>query len=49
VTLPLEKVDQKQELPIEFLATIEGNDRAILKVTLVGKYRSKLKVGTLKD
>jgi hypothetical protein len=45
VTLPLEKAERKQELPIEFLATIEGNDRAILTLGLLGKYKTKLTLG----
>jgi hypothetical protein len=49
VTLPLEKTDLKQELPIEYLCTIEGNDRAFLTVTLLGKYRTKLMLGVLTD
>ena len=47
--LPLEKAEGKQELPIEFLATIEGNDRAILTVGLLGKFKTKLTLGVLTD
>jgi len=46
---PLEKTDEKQELPVEFSATIEGNDRAILKMNLHGQYRAKLTLGVLTD
>src|SRR5262249_38206564 len=37
---PLEKTDEKQELPIECPASIEGNDRAHLKMNLLGRYRA---------
>lgn len=47
--LPLAKAETKQELPIEFLATIEGNDRAILKVSLLGKYKTTLTLGVQTD
>ena len=46
---PLEKTDEKQELPVEFTATIEGNDRAILKMNLHGRYQAKLTLGVLTD
>jgi hypothetical protein len=49
VTLLLEKAEGKQELPIEFLATIEGNDRAILTLGLLGKYKTKLTLGVPTD
>jgi len=46
---PLEKTDEKQELPIEFTASIEGNDRAHLKMSLLGRYRAKATLGVLTD
>jgi len=46
---PLEKVDEKQEWPVEFTASIEGNDRAHLKVNLLGAYRAKITLGILTD
>ncbi len=46
---PLEKTDEKQELPIEFTASIEGNDRAHLKISLLGRYRAKVTLGVLTD
>ena len=46
---PLEKVDEKQEWPVEFTASIEGNDRAHLKVILLGAYRAKITLGILTD
>jgi len=49
VVLPLEKAEAKQELPLEFLATIEGNDRAILKVSLLGTYKTTLTLGVQTD
>src|SRR5262249_52451450 len=49
LVLPLEKAESKQELPIEFLASIEGDDRAILTVKLLGKYRTKLTLGVQTD
>ena len=49
VVLPVEKTEGKQDLPIEFLATIEGNDRAILTVGLLGKFKTKLTLGVLAD
>lgn len=48
VTLPLEKTDSKQELPLEFLVTIE-EERATLTIQVLGKYRTKLLVGPVKD
>jgi hypothetical protein len=49
VTVPLEKVDEKQELPIEFAVTIEEERQASVLLTLAGKYRARLKVGVLTD
>ncbi|HKB41127.1 MAG TPA: hypothetical protein VKD72_32165 [Gemmataceae bacterium] len=46
---PLEKADETQELPVEFSATIEGDDRAILKMLLHGRYKAKLTLGVLAD
>jgi hypothetical protein len=46
---PLEKTDEKQDLPIEFTASIEGNDRAHLKLSLLGRYRAKVTLGVLTD
>ncbi|MBI1916161.1 MAG: hypothetical protein HYS12_15720 [Planctomycetes bacterium] len=46
---PLEKTDEKQELPVEFTASIEGNDRAHLKMSLLGRYRAKVTLGVLTD
>jgi len=48
LTLPLEKIDQKQDKPIEFNVTIE-DDQATLSVTLLGKYRAPVRVGLLED
>jgi hypothetical protein len=49
ITLPLELADQKQELPLEFLVSIEEDRRATLTLQIAGKYRAKLPVGALTD
>jgi hypothetical protein len=49
LTLPLENSVEKQELPIEFLVTIDGDERATINVLLAGKYRAKLRVGVQAD
>jgi hypothetical protein len=45
LTLPLEKSDEKQELPIEYLATIDPDERASIVLQLGGKYKARLQVG----
>jgi hypothetical protein len=49
LTLPLEKCDEKQELPLEFLVNIGGDDRAEVVLTILGKYRSRLEIGVLTE
>jgi hypothetical protein len=49
VVAPLGKIDQKQELPIEFTVSIEPDQRATVNVTLLGKYRARVQVGVLVD
>jgi hypothetical protein len=44
LVLPVEKVDAKQGLPIEFEATKGDNDTGILTLTILGKFRAKLTV-----
>ncbi len=46
---PLEKADDKQEMPIEFLVTIEPDERASVVVMIVGKHKARLQVGVLVD
>jgi hypothetical protein len=46
---PLEKTDENQEFPVEFTASIEGNDRAHLKIGFLGRYRARITLGVLTD
>ncbi len=49
VSAPLTKIDEKQELPIEFLVSIEPDETASISVTLLGKHKAKVKVGVPKE
>jgi hypothetical protein len=49
VTLPLEMAEQKQELPLEFLVSIEEDRRATLTLQVGGRYRARLLVGAMTD
>jgi hypothetical protein len=44
LVLPVERVDAKQDLPIELEATKGDNDTGILTLTILGKFRAKLTV-----
>jgi hypothetical protein len=44
LTLPLEKADGKQELPLEFTVSIE-DEKALITVQIVGKYKTVMRVG----
>jgi hypothetical protein len=48
VSMPLTKIDEKQELPMEFLVSIEPDDTATLSLTILGKHKAKLLVGVPK-
>ena len=45
LTLPLQKAGQKQKLPVEYLVSVEGDDRAHLTLQLLGEYRARLTLG----
>jgi hypothetical protein len=49
LTVPLEKNDEKQELPIEFTVTIDADERATINVLILGKHKAKLRVGPQMD
>jgi hypothetical protein len=49
LTAPLEKADEKQELPIEFRVTIEGEGRATVNVVLLGSRRTSVEIGVLTE
>jgi hypothetical protein len=48
VSIPLAKIDEKQELPLEFLVSIEPDDTATIKLTILGKQKATLTVGVPK-
>jgi len=43
--LPLQKIDTKQELPIELEAMKGDNETGVITLNILGKYRAKLTVG----
>ena len=43
--LPLQKIDTKQELPIEMEAMKGDNETGVITLSILGKYRAKLTVG----
>jgi hypothetical protein len=49
LSIPLDKIDEKQELPIEFLVSIEPDDTASITLTILGKHKAKLMVGVPKE